>query len=69
MAQILTNMRDRDVLIRVCTGNTATSHWMDREFGMYLAYQHGRKQRDPQHEGKLITLRFLGYEPDAFDQT
>jgi hypothetical protein len=65
--ELLTGIRPCDILIRLCTPETHRSVWMQRELGMYLAYQREKSLQIPGHQSKLINVCFEGYHPDDLD--
>lgn len=65
--ELLHNLRESDILLRVCTPAAARSAWMHRELGMYLAFQKERTLRDPQSTPRVINLCFPGYTVDDID--
>jgi TIR domain len=69
--EILQALHDRDVLLRICTPAAAQSVWMQRELGMFLAFQVAKtaSARERQQGGKLISVCFPGYEPDVLEQS
>lgn len=67
LTEVLGAMRHSQHLIRVCTVNTHASLWMQRELGMFLAFEAVRLDNGAS-PGKIVTVRFDGYHPDALDQ-
>jgi hypothetical protein len=68
LSEVLSAMQRSQHLLRICTSNTNASSWMQRELGMFLAFETARLDQG-QPQGKIITVRFDGYSPDAIDQT
>lgn len=65
--QLLNNVRESDILVRVCTPAAARSAWMHRELGMYLAFQKERTLRDPRSGLTVINVCFADYVVDDLD--
>jgi hypothetical protein len=65
--ELLAGIQPCDILIRLCTPATPESVWMQRELGMYLAFQHDKSLHTANHQGKLINICFQGYVPDGLD--
>jgi TIR domain len=66
--ELLTAIHPCDILIRLCTSETPKSVWMQRELGMWLAFQREKSLQSPGHQGKVISICFDGYEPDDLDR-
>lgn len=66
--ELLTGIQPCDVLIRLCTPKTPTSVWMQRELGMWLAFQREKSLQLPGYQSKVINICFDGYEPDDLDR-
>lgn len=66
--ELLTNVRESDILLRVCTPAAAESAWMHRELGMFLAFQKERSLRDVQYAPRIVNICFDGYTLDDPDR-
>lgn len=67
--QIADQIEAADVFVRLCTPAAASSTWMHRELGMFLAYERADVRRGGGRQRVLIPVCFVGYEPDVLERT
>ncbi|HEU5441427.1 MAG TPA: toll/interleukin-1 receptor domain-containing protein [Ktedonobacterales bacterium] len=66
--QIADQIEAADVFVRLCTPTAASSAWMHRELGMFLAYERADERNRTGRQRTLIPVCFAGYEPDVLER-
>lgn len=66
--QIADQIEAADVFVRLCTPAAASSVWMHRELGMFLAYERTDVRSGGGRQRVLIPVCFAGYEPDMLER-